>query len=165
VPPPEPARPDLGSGWRGVAALLLGIAVAGQVLWGEAKVVRAATAPAPVAALAPGLRTPLSDFVRSHVPAGQTILFVTEGHGIPELFGYYELSYAMAPRNTVWWAADGTATTVVDWWLDVSPGSPRLVQVASTKGATYLVFAGRPPPSDLSVVQLWRRAPDTIVRI
>jgi hypothetical protein len=144
---------------------VLGLAVAGQVLWGETRVVREATAPAPAVALAPGLRTPLSDFVRSHVPTGQTIVFVTEGHGIPELFGYYELSYAMAPRNTIWWAADGTATTVVDWWLDVSQGSPRLVQVARTKGAAYLVFAGRPPPSHLPVIELWRRAADTIVRI
>jgi len=155
----------LGRSWRGVAAAVLGLTIALQVVWGEATLLQSASAPVPAAGIAPGLRTPLSDFVRNHVPEGRTIVLVTEGHGIPELFAYYQLSYAMAPRNTVWWAADGTVTTVVDWWLDVSQGSARLVRVARAKGASYLVFSGRPPPRDLPVIELWSRAPDTIVRI
>jgi hypothetical protein len=147
-------------------AVLLGVAIAGQVAWGEVKLLREVSAPTQSARLSAGLRTPLSEFVRAHVPAGRTIVYVTEGHGIPELFSYYELSYAMTPSNRVWWAADGTVTTVVDWWLDASGGSASLVRVARAKGSAYLVFAGRPPPPDLPVIGLWREDPaDAVVQI
>jgi hypothetical protein len=57
-------------------------------------------------------------------------------------------------------------TTVVDWWLDVSGGGTRLLEVARAKGSAYLVFAGRRPPVDLPVVGLWRQgAADAVVRI
>ena len=147
-------------------AALLGVAIAGQVAWGEVTLLKEAGAATQAPGVSSGLRTPLSDFVRAHVPAGRTIVYVTQGHGIPELFSYYELSYAMTPSNRVWWAADGRVTTVVDWWLDVSGGSASLVRVARTKGSAYLVFAGRPPPPGLPVIGLWRAdATDAIVQI
>jgi hypothetical protein len=149
-----------------MGGVLLGIAIAAQVAWGEAKLVREVTLPTQSAGVSRGLRTPLSEFVGAHVPAGRPILYVTQGHGIPELFSYYQLSYALAPDHRVWWAADGPVTTVVDWWVDVSAGSARLVEVARARGSAYLVFAGRPPPPDLPVTGLWRQdATDAVVRI
>lgn len=166
MPPPE-ARPGAWwRTWRGLAAALLAVVIGAQVAWGEVNVLKVVSVPSQPASQPVGLRTPLSDFVRTHVPAGRTIVYVTGGHGVPELFSYYGLSYAMTPSNRVWWAADGTVTTVVDWWVDVSGGSARLLQVARARGSTYLLFAGRPPPPGLPVAGLWRQdAGDVLVRI
>ena len=149
-----------------MVGVLLVTAIAAQVAWGEVKLVRQVTTPAQAAQLPVGLQTPLSKFVRAHVPAGRTILYVTGAHGIPELYSYYQLIYALTPDNRVWWAAYGAPTTVVDWWVDVSAGSTRLLEVARASGSTYLVFAGRPPPPDFPVTDLWRMdGADAVVRI
>jgi hypothetical protein len=145
---------------------LLAIAIAAQVTWGEARFLRAELKSLVPPRASDGLRSPTAGLVRAHVRAGLPVLYVTEGHGIPELFSYYELSYEMTPWNTVWWAADGPPTTVVDWWLDASGGTPRLLRLAAAKGATHLVFAGRPPPPDLPAAQRWTQDPaHTLVQI
>ena len=113
--------------------------------------VSAAPAPAGKA-----LQTPAADFARAHVPAGRAIVYVTSEHGIPQLFSYYELSYALTPRNAVWWAADGRTTSVVDWWSDASTGTPALLRLARRRRSSYLFFAGRPPPADMPSAETWR---------
>jgi hypothetical protein len=149
-----------------VVAGLLAIAITVQVTWGEARFLHVTLKSLGAPRASDRLRSPGAGLAQAHVPAGRPILYVTEGHGIPELFSYYELSYEMTPRNTVWWAADGPPTTVVDWWLDASGGTPRLLRLATAKGATYLVFVGRPPPRDLPAAQIWTQdAAHTLIQL
>jgi hypothetical protein len=128
------------------------------VVWGEVLLLRSFSESAGTAAAPPSelLRNPTAGLVRAHVPAGRPIVYVTSGHGVPELFSYYGLSYALTPRNPVWWAADGRPATVVDWWSDASGGAPALLRLARRLGATYLIFAGRQVPADLAVAGEWR---------
>ena len=163
MPPPEEGgsgRPS-GKRWRTASGALLGLAIALQVGWGEVHFIRSfrESVSARAAPAGKALQTPAADFALAHVPAGRPIVYVTSGHGIPELFSYYELSYALTPRNAVWWAADGRPTSVVDWWSDASTGTPALLQLARRRGSSYLLFAGRPPPADLPSAETWRADP------
>jgi hypothetical protein len=141
-----------------VAGVLM-VAIAAQVAWGEARFLRTALKSLRPASASDPLHSPSAGLLQAHVPAGPPILYVTQGHGIPELFSYYQLSYAMTPRNTVWWAADGVPAKAVDWWLDASGGTPRLLHLAAVKGTSYVAFAGRPPPPDLPAAETWTLDP------
>ena len=96
-----------------------------------------------------------TEFVRRHVPSGEPIIYVTADKGIPDLFSYYQMSYALAPRNAVWWAVPAPAGKVADWWQDATGGSTAIRRLASDDHARYVVFAGTEIPADLHPSAVW----------
>jgi hypothetical protein len=99
--------------------------------------------------------TPGIEFVRTHVPAGEPILYLTGDKGVSDLFSYYQMSYSLAPRNAIWWAVPAPAGKVADWWQDARGGSQGIHRLAAYDHARYVVFAGTDVPADLRPSAEW----------
>jgi hypothetical protein len=132
------------------------LGVVAQLVWSEAP-----SAPGRVPGLPPTvalatLDTPPSDFIRAHVPSGQPIVYVTHSHDNANLYYFFRLSTALVPRNAVWWAVPAPATSVTDWWQDVSGGPGAIRRLAARIQARYVSFTGEEVPTGLGTSAVWR---------
>lgn len=139
-------------------SFVLVVGVVLQVAWAEIPFVHHRS-PAPLQLPAAAtITTPWTDYVQTHVPRGQTILFVTDAQGTASPAPYFLLSTALVDRNQVWWAAPARVTNLTQWWYDVSSGAPAIRALAVRFGARYVVFDNLPMPAGLPVVAVWRQS-------
>lgn len=137
-----------------VSALLM-LGVAAQASVAQIDFLRTRLPAVPATMSATPVTTPGIEFVRRHVPPGEPLIYMTGDKGISELFSYYQMSYALAPRNAVWWAVPAPAGKVADWWQDAAGGSSRIRRIAGDHHARYVVFAGTDIPADLHPAAKW----------
>lgn len=129
--------------------------MAAQVAWAEIPFLHHDTPGYPPTATLPTLDTPTSDFVRAHVPPGESIVYITPTHNAGDLYYYFRLSTVLVARNRVWWACPAPVTVATDWWHDVSSGSSAVRALAARVHARYVVYAGVDLPANLPVAGVW----------
>lgn len=138
-----------------IASLLLVLGVVAQVGLAQVDYLRTRLPVAAASLQLTPVSTPGIEFVKKHVPPGEPILYVTGNHDVVELFSYYQMSYALAPRNAVWWAVAARTTKMVDWWEDASGGAQGIRRLAAADHSRYAVFAGTDVTADLHPVAVW----------
>jgi hypothetical protein len=84
------------------------------------------------------------------------VIYDTGKNGPVELLNFFRLSYTLAPRNQILWAATAPITSIEDWWQDVSGGPDAIWNLAAHKHARYVMFAGIDVPNGLHFVAAWR---------
>lgn len=136
--------------------LILVAGVAAQVAWAEVPFLHHRSPGLPPTVAASTINTPSTDFIRAHVPAGQSIVYDTGTHNNGDLFSYFLLSTVLVARNRVWWVSPAPMTSTTDWWQDVSPGATAIRGLAARVHARYVVFAGAEMPTNLPVAAVWR---------
>jgi hypothetical protein len=105
---------------------------------------------------APSAPPPETNLILTRVAAGEPVIYDTGKNGPVELFDFFRLSYALAPRNEIWWAATAPVTSVEDWWEDVSGGPDAIRNLAARKHARYVMFAEVDVPNGLHYLAAWR---------
>ena len=98
------------------------------------------------AAIAPGIFGVLSR-VQAEVPAGESILLVTQDAGTEPPYApyvlYHRALYHLYPRR-VWWAVVDPPKRVPAWWMTTSGSPDDVADLAEQLGAGALVTVGTP---------------------
>ncbi len=137
------------------ASALVLVGVTAQVVWAQADFFKTRLPAVQSQIQLTPVTSPQVEFVRHHVPTEQPIIFVTGGTADPDWFLYFQLSYATAPQNTVWWAVIEPQLQKSEDWQDVSAGPEAVRRLAAAKHAHYLVFSGTKVPIGLLAIEAW----------
>jgi hypothetical protein len=137
------------------ASALVLVGVTAQVAWAQADFFKTRLPAAQSDIQLTPVTNPRVEFVRHHVPTGQPIIFLTGSTADTDWFSYFQLSYATAPQNTVWWAVIAPQMQKSEDWQDVSAGPEAVRRLAAAKHAHYLVFSGTKVPVGLPAIETW----------